>query len=271
MLLTIAILGISCFAGASAWLQGWVAKQVVASSWLLQGTFLPTREQTQPLLNIPAAISKYHPLPQEELLVAYSRGNSYLVSGKFDEALREFDRALEVSPNNADVFVSRGIAEEKLLKWDQAIEDYRKANTILKSRPFGSDDATCMSNIANAETGLGKWTDALRDFNYAIKLKPDFVAPQIGKALVLYQLDNREESWKIFSDMSDTYPDFPDGLAATAVISWDLHKPGYEDMWQDAIKLDDRYQDVSWVRDIRRWSPKLVETLESFLTNYKKV
>ncbi len=235
-----------------------------AMAAVLLNQFLP-REETQAMLNIPTAITKFHPLPQEELLIAYSRGNSYLISGMFEEAVREFNHALDISPDNAEVLISRGIANEKVLRWDQAIKDYKTANQILKFLPFASDDATCISNIANAETGLSQWTEALRDFNYAAKLQPGLLAPQIGRALVLYQLDQPQEALQCFLDLTGTYPDFADGLAAAAVISYEQGKvPEAISLWQKAVDNDDRYKDAVWVEQVRRWPPKLTQALIAF-------
>ncbi|KAJ1412327.1 hypothetical protein B484DRAFT_455371 [Ochromonadaceae sp. CCMP2298] len=267
---------------SQAFLQG-LASNLIA--------ILPTREQLRPPVNIPQSVRLYYPLPQEELLTSFSRGNAYLISGQFDAALREFSRAADVAPDTADVYLSRGIAYEKLGEWNLAIEDYKTANGLLKRRPFARDDPTALSNMANAETGLGQWEDALRDFNSAAKIAPDFQAPQIGRALVLYQLDRREEACAYFLSMTQRYPLFADGQAALAVMQFALGSDGSgnsgsgaslskvggssggtsggymasaQDHWEQALEEDSRYVDVEWVRDIRRWPPALVKDLQLF-------
>lgn len=67
--------------------------------------------------------------------------------------------------------------EEKPIKATQlesgipkVIQEYRKANTIIKLKIFGTNDATCRSNIASAKTGLNKLKDALKYFDYTIEL-----------------------------------------------------------------------------------------------------
>lgn len=218
-----------------------------------------------PQVNIPTAITTLHPLPQEELVTSYNRGNSYLVMGKFEDALVEFNQAAELAPNSADVFLSRGIVEEKLLKWDDAIADYNRANAIYKKRPFSGDDPTVISNIANAETGLLHWEDALRDFTKAAQLKSDFLAPQIGRALVLYQLDRPEETFQYFKTLAVKYPYFPDGQAVLAAIYFEKgDMKSATDCWENALEEDSRYEDIDWVLNIRRWPPKLVTTLAKF-------
>lgn len=218
-----------------------------------------------PQVNIPTAITTLHPLPQEELVTSYNRGNSYLMLGQFEDALVQFNQAAELAPDSADVFLSRGIVEEKLLQWDAAIADYNKANTIYKKRPFSGDDPTAISNIANAETGLLQWENALRDFTKAAQLKSDFLAPQIGRALVLYQLDRPEETFVYFKTLAIKYPYFPDGQAVLATLYYERGDlKAANDCWENALEEDSRYEDIDWVLNIRRWPPKLVATLVKF-------
>ena len=73
-------------------------------------------------MNIPTAITTLHPLPQEELVTSYNRGNSYLVMGQFEDALVEFNKAAELAPDSSDVYLSRGIVEEKLFRWQHPID-----------------------------------------------------------------------------------------------------------------------------------------------------
>lgn len=256
-------------------LESWLFPLSNVVAPLIINSILPTREQLRPPVDVPSAVRKFYPLPQEELLNSYSRGNSYLVSGDFDLALIEFNRALDVAPNSADVYMSRGIVKEKLLDWQSAIDDYKKANDIYKKRPFGRDDATAFSNMANAETGLLQWDQALQDFNYAAKLDSNFEAPKIGRSLVLYQLGKFNEAEQGFRAIIDKYPDFPDGQAAYAIItfkgingdcsSMKERLAAAKEHWDAAIQVDSRYKDVAWVAEIRRWPPAMVADLRDYL------
>ena len=240
-----------------------IAKGIIAPM-IFAASFLPSREML-PQVSIATAIAKFYPLPEEELMTAYNRGNTYLMEAKFQEALQEFNRAVDLDPSKADVYLSRGIAKEKLLYWEDAIDDYRKANDIFKKRPFSNDDPTAISNIANAETGLNQWENALRDFTQAASLKSDYLAPQIGKALVLYQLDRRDESFAFFKSLVSKYPNYADGNAALAVLyneKGDFQSAS--DYWESALEGDSRYEDLDWVLNVRRWPPKLVTSLEKF-------
>lgn len=213
----------------------------------------------------------------------FNKANSYLMQGEFDSALESFNKAAEMSPNTGDIYLSRGIALEKLLRWDDAIADYKHANEIFKQRPFSRDDPTVFSNIGNAETGLLKWNEALKDFSYAASLKPDFLAPQIGRALVLFQIGREDEARVFFEALIGKYPQFPDGLAAFTVMQYKALTSApsslvsseavgkVENNWEDALQEDSRYLDIEWVRDIRRWPPRLVDSLVDYLEARKAV
>ena len=249
-----------------------LAASLVAPLLLLEGPILPNRDQQSSAIRIPEAISKLHPLPQEELFTAYSRGNSYLVEGRFEDALSSLDLAEEINKDASDVYLTRGIVNEKLLRWDDALRDYNKAREIQKKKAlFGREDPTIISNIANAETGLLMWDDALRDFSLSSKMDGDFMAPKIGKALVLYELDRKKEGLTIIKQILDRYPDtFTDGMCAVAVMNYGMNPEmdGEElernvALLNDAVTQDSRYSDLEWVRDIRRWPPSLVSALEA--------
>jgi tetratricopeptide (TPR) repeat protein len=222
---------------------------------LLQDNF-----KVEMVLNIPKAISTLHPLPQEELKIYYDRGNSYLLMGDFKNALTYYNQAEELISGDKGFqegnkfYISRGIVKCKLLQWEAAIADFNTANVIYRKSPFAftGDDQTAITNIANAETGLLKWEDALRDFTRAAKLKGDVLVPQIGRALVLYQLDRPEETFQYFKTVAVKYPYFPDGQAVLAAIYFERGDiQTANDCWENAIDEDPRYEDLDWVSNIR--------------------
>lgn len=210
-------------------------------------------------INIPNAISTYLPFPEEEIIKSFTRSNSYLLNGKFSQALVEINRAIKFQPTNPDFYVTRGIVNEKLLRWDEAISDYTRANHMKKSKLFGRDDATIFSNLANAEAGANRFPDALRDFNYAVKLDSHFLAPQIGRALVQFQLGDFDEAFSFFQELVVDYPSFADGQACYAIS---LYQQGNQEeaveAWSTALELDRRYADTEWLQTIRRLPPRLI-------------
>ena len=77
--------------------------------------FLPNRDSqfyTSPI-SIPNAITKLYPLPQQEMTLSYSRGQSYLASGRFQQALLEFERCIDIKPDNVEFYYSKGIGKNR--------------------------------------------------------------------------------------------------------------------------------------------------------------
>lgn len=243
-----------------------IAAKVLALLMPITG-FLPDREALGSGVSIPSAVTKFYPLPEEEMITSYNRGNSYLISGRFEDALAEFSRAAEIDPTKSDIFLSKGIAEEKLFKWEEAIADYQQANELFRKKQFfPRDDPTAISNLANAETGLERWEDAYKDFARAASLNPEFLAPQIGKSLVAYQLGRPAETFAFFQSLAIKYPSYADANAVLAMLYFEKDDiDNAKECWELALEQDSRYKDIDWVLNIRRWPPKLVSTLSEAL------
>ena len=164
---------------------------------------------------------------------------------------------------------------EKLFRWEDALRDYDKARQVQKKKAlFWREDPTILSNIANAEAGLLRWEDSYRDFSRSFEMNSNFMAPKIGKALVAYELDRKEEGLAIMKEIVSKYPNtFADGMAAVAVMNYGINQrmSGEElqqnlALYKSAVIQDSRYSDMEWIRDIRRWPPSMVSALEALQT-----
>ena len=99
--------------------------------------------------------------------LAFHRGNFMMILGQIDEALKDYSRAIELSPNNAAAYTNRGVAYRKEGKLDLAVKDYNKA---IKLNP---DDANAYSNRGNVYREKGEFNRAIDDTNTAIELNPN--------------------------------------------------------------------------------------------------
>jgi tetratricopeptide (TPR) repeat protein len=57
-------------------------------------------------------------------------GKFYLINNKFDEAIIEFKKALEISPGNAEIYYNLGLVYETKNELDMAKKMYEKALSI---------------------------------------------------------------------------------------------------------------------------------------------
>ena len=64
---------------------------------------------------------------QPRLESVIERGNAFQDKGQYDQAISDFNKAIEINPRLADAFYNRGNAYFKKGQPDKAISDYNKA------------------------------------------------------------------------------------------------------------------------------------------------
>ena len=190
-----------------------------------------------------------------------NRGNVRIGQYKLAEAISDFNRSIEIAPEYPDAYLNRGIAYEGQRKWQQAIADY---NYVLSVTP---QDPVAFNNRGNAKAGQQKWQEALEDYLQAAEIAPTFPMARGNASLIQYQLGDRSEAIRNMRNLVRKYPMYSDMRAALAAALWVEGKQGEaESNWVAAIGLDNRYQDLDWIENIRRWPPAMVEALSRFLS-----
>ena len=122
---------------------------------------------------------KYDPAIQDfdkaiELKPSYAkaynnRGNAYSNKGDHDRAIQDYNKVIELDPNYAGAYSNRGNAYDNKGDHDRAIQDYDKAIKL------DSDDADAYYNRGKAYDGKGDYDRALQDYDKAIELKPNYL------------------------------------------------------------------------------------------------
>lgn len=189
-----------------------------------------------------------------------NRGNIRVSQNKLGEAIADFDQAIELAPEYPDSYLNRGTALEAQKRYDEAIADYEKVLTI------SPNDAMAYNNRGNAKAGKGQWEDAIADYQKAVQLVPNFAFARANYALALYQTKQQKSAILTMRELVRKYPMFADMRAALTAVLWVQGNQGEaESNWVSVIGVDERYQDLDWVENIRRWPPKMVAALDSFL------
>ena len=189
-----------------------------------------------------------------------NRGNILLALGDPKAAIRDQTKAIEISPEDLDPYINRGIAEEALKLWEDARKDY---NYVLTNNP---KDASALYNLANVMGSMDNWNEAKRLFSQAASSNNGIAMARSSEALAIYQLGDFELAEKKIRLLIRKYPLFADARAALSALLWRKGFTGEaESNWAAAAGLDIRYREKNWLLNIRRWPPNPTNDLIAFL------
>ena len=118
------------------------------------------------------------------------RASKHLEQGRYDDAIRNLDRAIDLDPSNVSALVARGIHFNLRSQYGEAIEDLNGAITQHPS------DASLYVKRGGAWLGLREFGSAIEDLNMAVSLNPDAEA-------FMARGDARTENEQYVSAMED--------------------------------------------------------------------
>jgi len=132
------------------------------------------------------------------LATAYAcRGGVLGNTGELLKALKDFDQALNLQPDNGDFYYSRAQVHDKLGNTDLALTDLAKAVALIKSE-FGRSVAFALR--ARVYQKSGKLDESIKDYTEAIRLAPDFAYHHANRAEVYF---DKKEYEKAIADYSE--------------------------------------------------------------------
>lgn len=143
------------------------------------------------------------------------RGAQRLFARKYDEAIEEYNKAIELKPDYAPIYSIRGYIYRIKGDFESAIEDYNK---LIELRPDNAD-GYCDRGIAYSRTG--EFTRAIQDFNKAIQLKPNLADTYNGRGLTYHQMNEVDLALQDFNKAIELRPDFAKAYNNRALVYQD--------------------------------------------------
>jgi lipoprotein NlpI len=113
-----------------------------------------------------------------------SAGVTHLQQGDYDNAIRDFDRALALQPGLVVAWRNRGLAHKEKGDFDRALADYDQALV------FAPNDARLFNERGVVYVAMSDYTHAIEDFNRAIGLKPDHTPAMMNRGRTNFVLGN---------------------------------------------------------------------------------
>ena len=216
---------------------------------------------------------------REELNYYYNRGDTFFDLGKFEDAIQDYNKAIDLNPNNASYYYNRGTTFANLEKFEDAIQDYNKAidlnpndesvyynrgvafiylneyekaiENLSKAIDLNPNKDSTYYNRGIAFTNLSDSEKAIKDFNKAIDLNSNNASYYNNRGTLYINQGNYDEAVKDFSKAIDLNPIFTFGYSNLGNLYNNLNK--YEKAIKNlskAIDLDPNFSDAYNIRGV---------------------
>ena len=97
----------------------------------------------------------------------FNQAQSLSNAGQYEQAVIVYSRSISLLPNNAEAYLGRGYAYEKLGKYQDALSDYSQVIALKPTDPQAYFVRGLLYDI------LRKTDQAIQDYSVAISLKPN--------------------------------------------------------------------------------------------------
>ncbi|MDP6675778.1 MAG: tetratricopeptide repeat protein [Gammaproteobacteria bacterium] len=108
--------------------------------------------------------------------------------GKLHEAIKSYEKAIQLKPDYAEAFSNRGGVLQELGQLEEAVESCNKA---IQLKP---DNPVTYNNRGNALRDLGRLEEALKDYEKAILLNSDYAEAYNNRGHALSDLGQLNEA-----------------------------------------------------------------------------
>jgi len=146
------------------------------------------KDYEQSLVDYDRAIATMRPGVTGGEMPWYGKGATLILLGRYDEALRAIDKALDINPHNEVAWLNKGNAFTKL---GRLIDALRCFNAAIKVNP---EYEVAWNNKGNALARLGKFDEALGCYERALEIDARYRGAWVNMGFVLTKLGRFDEA-----------------------------------------------------------------------------
>jgi len=143
-------------------------------------------------------------LKPDDTDVLYNLGNAFLKKDQVDEAIRQYKEIIRLKPGDTDAHNNLGNA---LLRQGQTDEAIRQFQEVIRLKP---DDAKARNNLGIALGREGQFDEAIRQYQEAIRLKPNDADVHFNLGNALLRLGQTDEAIRQYQEVIRLKPDDAD-------------------------------------------------------------
>lgn len=147
--------------------------------------------------------------PYESAATFFSRGLTYYDQGRWQDAIKAFEKAVRAEPGYELAYFALGITYSRLEFWEKALASFAKAVAL------SPDHAESYLGLGVTYTVLGRNNDALEVCRKAVQIKPEYAQAHYALALIYLKLGDRDSAvreWRVLKKLDPTLAEEVMGL-----------------------------------------------------------
>ncbi len=155
-------------------------------------------------------------------------------TGKFTEAIVHFEKALEINPGYTEAHGNLGVALAQTGRLDEAIPHFQK---FLEANP---DSAEAHNNLGRALAEKGRLSEAITHFRKAIQIKPDYLEVHLSLGVVLAWQEKPDEALAHFAKVLEINPNIAEAHYYLGDALYHSRGKAAEALahWRQAIRIE---------------------------------
>ena len=136
------------------------------------------------------------------------KGTSFYSLGRFNEAIKCYDRALEINPKLVEPWTNKGISLHSLGRFNEAINCYDKALEIDPQSPIA------WNNKGIGFNSLGRFDEAIKCFDKALEIDPQLPGAWSNKGTSFHSLGHFNEAINCYDKALEIDPQLADAWSS---------------------------------------------------------
>jgi tetratricopeptide (TPR) repeat protein len=160
-------------------------------------------------------------IPQKDLEQANlhdKRGDSFLARKMFEDAIIEYQKALEIDRYNASIVNRLGLAYHQSQKLREAEQQYRDA---LRLNPVFIE---ALNNLGTVEYTNKRYNQALEQYNKALKIRPESPTILQNVGACLFAMERFDEGVKVYQHALAIDPQLFEHISSFGTLIQTAHR-----------------------------------------------
>lgn len=130
-------------------------------------------------------------------------GRAYNELREYKKAIEYYDKAIEIDPSGYEYYYAdRGIAYRNLGDIERAIEEYKKALEISSDYPFVYDE------LGEVYHEKKEYKEAIKWYTKALECDPEYAYCLANRGLTYLNMDEKEKAIEDYNKAADIYPNY---------------------------------------------------------------